>query len=379
MKRRQRKKRKIEKIIIMIIPLLPPKSDKVFSIVGVVGVLFAILTFIISYFEISYTFKPSASIQEKVMSVSYLSELGNRQDKYPMFNDNINDMKKYIYIDNCATQVIITNDYNSEILLEEMVFEAKDIVVDNSPILECDLIPNDNFGVNIMCVNHGWGDANNVTINLDGEGLDDFIVENKHSIFIPSIPAGERVDLPIWEVYDLIKENCTGELYLKANCVDSDGNVINVMDDKFIFIAICDGEFTSAGGLGPSEEIYGIKINTSSENYEYSFNISESIKAKERIELPICFFPDKSCSLKFRISFTVVYNNNDRMNISTDWAELKFQISSLYPYGLNNVLDFNKEQLLEIIHEYAGDVKVTYPFVDRTEMQDIESEIEKVY
>lgn len=347
--------------------------DRILNIIGIFGALFGILTFIITYFDISHSSKPNADIQESVMSVSYLSKLGNRQNKYPMFNDDINNMNEYNYVDNCATQVIVTNDYNNEILLEKMIFEAKDIIEDNTPTLEIDLIPNDNFGVNIMCVNHGWGDAKDITIELYGEGLDNFIVKDKHSLFIPLIGSGERIDLPIWDKQDLVMKNCTGELYLKASCIDKNGDTIHVLDENLIYISIYDGQFSSAGGFGPSEEIYGVKIDTSNKKYEYEYNISECIKAKERMELPICFYPDKSCSLMFRVTFTIAYNNsNDRMNVSTDWAEIKFQVSSISSYGLNDVLDYSKEQLSEMIHEYPGYMKVTYPAVDRTEMEGIE-------
>jgi len=373
-KRQKNKKQRMHEIVVMVFTEPKKNMGRIVNIISILGVVFTILAFFTSYFGKSYSNKPNADIQEQVMSVSYLSGLGNRQNKYPLFNDDVNNMKEYQYIDNCATQIIVTNDYNNEILLEKMIFEATDIAADNTPVLDIHLIPTSNSDVNIECVNHGWGDANNVTIELYGEGLDDFIVESKHSIVVPSISAGERIELPIWNAHDLIKDNCDKDLFLNANCVDINGNTIPIANENPIYIGIRDGEFTSAGGFGPSEEIYGIKIDTSNEKYTYEYNISECIKAKERIELPICFYPDKSCSLKFRVTFTVVYNNsNDRMNVSTDWAEVKFQISSIAPYGLNDASDYSSEQLSEMIQgSPPGFVKVTYPAVDRAEMEGIE-------
>lgn len=50
-----------------------------------------------------------------------------------------------------------------------------------------------------------------------------------------------------------------------ANRVDNDGNVIPVINKQLTYMCIDDGQLSSAGELGPSEEIYGAKIDTSNE------------------------------------------------------------------------------------------------------------------
>lgn len=160
---------------------------------------------------------------------------------------------------------------------------------------------------------------------------------------------------------------------LFAKCRDADGNDIPVRYamGNSMYLGIYNGRFNFGGENGPNEDIYGVKIDTTYDTYEYTFNISASIKDKERIELPICFFPDKSCTLKFRVKFTAVYKNK-RIPVETDWAKLKFQVSSVSSYNLNDVRGFRKEELIEMIHKYPGEVIVTYPAVDRTEMENME-------
>lgn len=344
-------------------------------IVAIVSLVVAlIIAIFLDYFGIHYSDNPTADIQNQAIDASYLLGLGNRQNKFPMFNDDVDETKEYICFDKCATQVLVTNDYDNEILLEKMVFEAKEIKADETPVLRLDVAPRDNdSAVNIICVNEGWGKAKNVTITLEGEGLKDIIPFDKHSVYLSSIDAKEQIKLPIWSSSDVIKKDCVKDLNLFAKCRDADGNDIPVryaMGDS-IYLGICNGRFNFGGENGPSEDIYGVKIDTTYDTYEYTFNISESIKDKERIEVPICFFSDKSCTLKFRVKFTAVYKNK-RIPVETDWAELKFQVSSVSNYNLNDVREFSKEKLIEMIHEYPGEVIVTYPAVDRTEMENIE-------
>ena len=344
--------------------------------VAFVTLLISIVTLIVTVFGFSFRHTPTAYIQEQAMSVSYLSKLRDEGGTYPLFMDDITDLPADGYFDKCATQVLITNDYDNEILLEEMILEVEDLEVNMNPVLEIHLDVLDYTGESLICTNVGWGDALNVTISFDGEDLDRLIPKEKHSIFIPKIECGEKIEIKLWENSDLLLKNYTGDITAVVNCTDADNNIITISSGDTVQAYVFDGEFSPVGGLGPSKEIYGIEIDTSKTNSKYMYTISETIKGKERLELPICFYPDKSCKFRGRVTFVAIYNSkNDRMNISTDWVELEFRIPSIDYEKPYDVSKYSEDYLLQKVHDAPpGYVLVTYPAVDKSEMEGIELE-----
>lgn len=325
--------------------------------------------------------EPEADILNQSMSVKYLSEIADREDKYPMFNDDVNDDKKYIFTDYCATQIVVSNDYDHAILLNKIIFEAEEISVNDIPKFLIQCTANDEGAV-LVVTNLGWGDAKDVNIKLSckDEDLGNYIDEKKHMVSVGCVKVGERVEVPLWKNEDILDTSSDVVLYLCAVSSDVNNEVIPVeylFNGNGTYLIIENGRFYRPEMGAGSESIYGIKINTDEETYSCEFNISESIEAKNRLEMPICFFPDKSCSFKFRVTFEVIYNsNNQKKDISTDWAYLEFEVPSTGANAVFDAEEFDVNELEDSLITSPGMVKVTYPCADPDLMEYVESQFQ---
>lgn len=372
MNKRQRKKQQVRKALAKKQKenTLPTKSNRKERIIATLGIIAAICTIvgvIIQFFDISIPIrsKPKADIMEDSINVEYLQSLRAGGQVYPLFQDTINGMGKSFFEGNCATQVFVNNNYEDEILLDKIIFEAQDIEVNTRPVLRLNreftsFEYSTEIGIDIA--NIGWGDAKNIIIQFeDMEGnIDEYLKPEKQSIEVPLVRYGDYIQIKLWDNTDFLKE---GNYKIKMKCMDKEGD-IEIEGRDYLLVTVKNGEFLGGGTGAPSMRIYGIRIDTSEESYKKEEAISESIKANERLELPICFSADKSCKLDFRVGFEVIKKNNKKETIWTEWAELELKISSVF-YELDNVEDYSKEELTEKAKFEKGRVIVTYPYIDK--------------
>lgn len=357
--------------------LLKIKNSAIWiKIAGIVTFVSA-LTGILGYCESHRQDVPQADIQNQSMSVRYLSEIGDRQNKYPMFNDDVDPGKDYKASDNCATQVIVSNGYDHPILLQKIIFEAVDIEVDDTPKLLVYLDNESEDQIVLRVANKGWGDAEDVRFEFIGSdaNLGDFIDSDKHSIDVACIKAGEEEKIGLWDSSDVVDSSYEGSVGIIVKCIDNENNNLPVdyyFEDECAYISLKKGKFSSMGRGAPGESIYGVRIDTSRDTYKHEYNISEIVQANDRLELPICFYPDKSCSLKFRVILEAVYNNkNETMEIATDWAMIGFQVSSIGG-DVRDADSYDIDAMQAELERSPGLVKVTYPFADLELMERIQ-------
>lgn len=341
--------------------------------VAVTGVIVTIISLGFIIYDHMYH-EPKADIQDNAISVEYLSAIRDDDNIFPMFSDEINS--KTQFKGNCATQVLITNDNNEELLLDKIIFEAEDIKVNENPDLIIDLEAGSEGNAYFSIYNDGWGDAENLHFTFKGEdiNLDDLIPTEKQVLNVKKIRYGTGNHYELWTDDDLLDSDYTGVLVVKPYCVNDGGkqiDLINQYGEKTVGVYVSNGKFTLLGRGDCSQEIYGIKINTAENSFQFESSISETIKAFGRLELPICFAPDKSCSFKFKVKFEVVSKGNKKEYISTKTAKVDFKVSSFLSNNFNDARDFSADELRESLESRNGLAKVSYPFADYKLMENV--------
>ena len=227
----------------------------------------------------------------------------------------------------------------------------------------------------LLVANDGWGDVSNVNLSFKSAGgevtdLDTIIAEENQTLQIPLLKAGETKEIRLWSKADILQSDFEGMLKVKAACEFALGQSYGVrypFESANIFVT--KGEFYTAGAGDGGLAAYGLEIDTSKKSYKQQIKILEKIDGNSRLELPICFFPDKSCQCKVRIKLEVVGNNDKRHTVATDYAEVDFIISSsqhdrfIKRIYLHNGSEYTEGELLDTL-EYSSGRWVSYPYVD---------------
>ena len=345
--------------------------------VAVTGVIVAIISLGFVIYDRMYH-EPKADIQDNPISVEYLNSIRDDNNIYPMFSDEVNSDIQFK--GNCATQVLITNDNNEELLLDKIIFEAEDIVVNKNPDLIMNVQAISEKNVQLTLYNDGWGDAENLAFQFNGVDCDlnDYIAEEKLALKVKNVGYGKSEDIILWNNNDIVNDSYAGTLRIRPYCIDNDGKELHIVDwygSENALVELDKGKFIPTGRGAPSQEIYGIKIDTSKSTYKCEHSISESIEGNGRLELPICFAPDKSSKFRFKVSFEVRDKENKKKIISTEFAKVDFKVSSLISDNFFNAEDLSQHELIEKIERKDGFVKISYPYVDPGLMKNIKDSI----
>lgn len=167
--------------------------------------------------------------------------------------------------------------------------------------------------------------------------LNDLFPESELSINIPVLEEGTSNTVGCFSLKNMNEEkfqeilSLYGDFYwsidVYAQCKENNyskelvGNIILVVSENKI---------VDYGGYGYDAPYhYAILVDTSNRNFEFSTKINESIPEGKTLELPISFFPDKSCSLTYYIELEV-YDGNENYKIVSDKKDLNFDICSYF-------------------------------------------------
>ena len=202
---------------------------------------------------------------------------------------------------------LITNKNDSnEITLTEFSIHVDNIEIDYTPVLEADGYSIGDNTIEINLDNKGWSDISDINITLkDASDVIDF---SGYSTNVDFLEYGNNISTSIHLnmsdfSYLTSYGNCDYPIYLEIKYKES--------DNTFVYETECvirvEGTEVyvphDGGGLGSVQCCYGICIDTSSSNFEFKQSIQEVITAGEVLELPIFFFPDKSCEFDYYIEF----------------------------------------------------------------------------
>lgn len=280
--------------------------------------------------------KPSIAINE----LDFYSSQNVNIDK-PVFIKQTNttippENKEYVidwYPEYNVQEVLVTNNNsNNSIVLTNFKLVSQNIQVDYSPRIEANSKGGESKNtVYLYLYNKGWGDATNVNIMLKSHtGELNFSKYDKHLDVLKHagyITIQFELDL---RDFSYLLSNEDIQYYaidLEVSCDElSDNYIYNtgyniIVENGEIYVYL-------GGGGGGNEVIYGIHIDTANSEFEFSQPILEEIKAGEVLQVPIFFYPNKSCEFDYYVEFTV-QNGNKQQTIRSDVKHTKYRISSL--------------------------------------------------
>ena len=362
MKKKSKKKRNVSVDIQVIVRQHASKLKKI----GEFGtIIVTIVTMILGLLQMRDWIRDNKKLEVVIqdeISLSYLTQNDERySNMYPLFQNYIDDDKEYFWSDSCATQLFVTNHYDAEIVISEIVLKVSNIKKDNSAKLF--FIGGNSLEKNqlfIKIVNDGWSDVKNLEVTAVDESnqLKSYFSEDELKFDVPIVKAGSFVEVPFLKYTDLIKE-CEGDMNFDVKFeVVCEGNALSDVVSAYQF-KIQDDNMYSYGAGGDSTFVYGIQVDTSREIYTWSEKISECVEGKQTLVLPICFFPDRSCTMEFEIVLKIEHDGKSYY-ISTPLTEANFTVSSYWKYCAD--LKFYNEEN-QLIH---SETIVSYPEIDAT-------------
>lgn len=358
---RKRGRKNIVKFPIRYMIEIKPK-DIVMIICTFIGIVFTIMQI---YDWIRGHKKLDIVVQDDI-SITYLNRnIVQHNNIYPLFEDYVDFDKEYLFTENCATQLMITNHYNNQVVIDKIILEANEIKVDYSPVLTFLNGYESEEGIGVTIVNTGWGTAKNLKIGMVGtdKNLEEYFKKEALEFEVPLVNSAEQVEVPLLKNTDLLANLADGmgfSIDFDVEC-ECEGNPVVYSEVGFY---IYDGKLMFGGVGDYAQQIYGIKIDTEKDNFLWEESISEFIDQGETLVLPICFFPDRSCSLKLKISFEIV-NDGKKEITSTEASEMYFTVSSIpgWNYKLSSpvdeIRDMSDEEMENI--NINNDVIVSYP------------------
>lgn len=347
------------------------KGAKFWALLGTASFagLLTLIGIIINVFDIKIPIRsfPNIVLGEQI-NIDYLTKTQmDLHNIYYLFDDDIATQKEYYLNDDCATVISISNHYDEDIEIQKVFFEASEIQQIKEPYLEIDLQNINSGEINVVIKNTGWADSQEFTLSFSGIGVDlsDYFKNEKLSISVPKLSSGESVTLPfltledlIWKPHDTSK---TEKIFLDSKGYNCTGDDISIYY-KNLEIWI-DNRIPYIPGRGAAVRYsYGIKIDSSKDNYSNEESVTDIIEPGEIKTIPLCFFPDQSCKMKARIGFEILHDNEVK-KIYSEYRDFTFYISSIPNENkMFDVSEYSVEELKTIKNDPVVENIITYPY-----------------
>lgn len=288
------------------------------------AILLGVLALIVSVVNL----RPTVEVSEGI-NIDYLRQQEMDVDNpYMLFRDDISEKNQHLLVNECATVISVTNNYNEDVEIKEITFEALEITADDKPYLNVIMYTDIEGSVYLQVKNNGKEDAKNIILffeEIQGN-LEQYVGREKMKVEIPLVKASEEVNIMYLEKGEIKTGQQEPEIVqLKVDCYDTQGEKIAITSYG-ILMQIEENAISFLGKGGDGEVVYGIEIDTSKNEFVYTENISEIVKSGEIKRLPICFYPDTSCNMKFRVTLKMTHRNKERI-ITSDERELAFSIA----------------------------------------------------
>jgi len=248
--------------------------------------------------------------------------------QYNNYTDLSDPNNKYYIENNCVTIMNISNQLDHEIKINKYRIIVNEIEQNLEPVISISLVSYSDIDVNVS--NEGWSDIGRLKIKISDEKnlLYEYYEEKDLVYEINGLKIGETKTIHILDKKFMKKnlDNLSDDLILYP-IFNFTSDEISVSEKSTGIGLGYDGPYVLAcGDLGAS--VYGIEINTNHESYTNEYSINECIASGEIKDIPICFFPDKSCKMKFYVEFDI-FNGYETIKIKSEPRYLEFKISSL--------------------------------------------------
>lgn len=116
--------------------------------------------------------------------------------------------------------------------------------------------------------------------------------------------------------------------------------------------------------------VYGITVNSNLSTFQKEFNVNETINVGEILDIPICFFPNKSSSMEFHVEFDI-FNGFSEETIFSDIRKMEFSIPSTGTQYVN--FDNCTVDVQEIYNNTESRYYISYP--DSKELNPLNSHL----
>lgn len=290
---------------------------------------------------------------------------------YPFFSNMLGRGNRPVcFTKCCATQLDIKNPTGKDITLTNFKFVAEDIVPDLKA--ELHIIKSAPRGKSasmgdlfIEISNSGWLEATSLVCTLTCEDRD-FADCFGSSSLVRRLPS--PVGIGARELVDVIRRRDLLNPPREERCFDLNCSVAsdngcsrgNTSTHFFIKVEQDGGLHWTDGVVLPCEPmVYGIFIDTSKASDVIERSISVDVKKNGNVSVPICFFPDRSCRIKFHIELTY---EGGRKTIRTETDEAYFHIDS----RLESMRAYDASRLTaRQLREKANNGEaISFPYVD---------------
>ena len=279
------------------------------------------------------------------------------------YTDLSNPEEKYYLENNCAFILNISNPTDHQIKINKFRIVTNNINQVTDPFFGLYLTTSDS-GVGFLVSNEGWGNAYNIELTIDDNDhvLAQYYNQEDLLIKISELKFGETVWVPFPGVDKLIKKpNIDNYEYISIypfiqieinDKIESFQNFIPIYlyNDKVLIDAI--------GGNDGFYGVYGIMIDSNLNMYQKEFNVNETIDKGEILDIPICFFPNKSSYMDFHVEFDI-FNGSSEETVSSEIKRIEFNVSSTeYQYVNydNSIVD-----LQDMYNNTVSKCYISYP------------------
>lgn len=328
------------------------------DVIAILSLIVAIMSLIVAV-KTDIFKKPFISFSE--VPITFLSNNGY-YGTYDLYSGEVNS--DISFSEKLATTINIANPLSNDIQLNKIYININNIEQDFKPYFKiCANAKED--GVYVEIYNCGWGKAENVdfVFTCFNDNVFDYINENVINIHVDSIDIGETLEFPFILNSDVEYSESYSQFCFSVKCYMHN---IDMLSIKYAYLdfEISNGIIGVIGIGGDSDFIYGIKFDTDKSSFVYERQILEEIGSGEIVVIPICIYPDQSCTFDLDIKFQYLCNGKEKY-IHCQKKDIKIDIDSLQVNEFKkDISDICSSDIAETISNWPGQVISSYPAVD---------------
>lgn len=283
---------------------------------------------------------------------------------YDLYNEHL--YSQFSYTDKFVTTINIGNPFSGNIQLNKLYINIKNIKRDTNPYFRIYSITKDD-GVYLNIHNCGWGKADK--LNFVFTCLRDISSDlNSINIYVEEIEPGQIIEYPFILNKNVKDIEFPLTIEYSTNCIMDGLNNDKAIKGAYLVYEIYDGKIEVPAMGGASEYVYGIEFDASNSSFSLERDILEEVSSGEIFTVPICIFPNQTCTFDLDIKFKYLYNGKEKyihcqkknMKVEIDSSfinECKKDISHTNNNDIENIFKNDYEQWVE-------GVIFSYPFID---------------
>ena len=338
---------------------------KKYLIPAILGLISAIILLIITQITNTSLFnKTNVNFDLALRPLSFADELyfSEEQDIHIEVARGIERIaESNIYNDGCIVLANVTNKSNHAIRITEFVLYAKNIEVNDEPVIYAYLIGDQSSKIELIICNNGWGSANNLNFEIYDENNTRYNSAIEKTINVSQLISGEKLSIELININDIdtsgIEEYSSIGLSIKSRYSFDETNIefneylgdVHIQRDMVWLELNGDGGYTDK---------YGLIIDTGNNEVSKEFSCNLEIGAGETEIIPICIAPVKSSSMEIEMEFeinfgkrTVTKFKNSKIEFIVPFYENSDKVldGDTFDDGPQNILFFPYTRIYNIL------------------------------